>query len=62
MDCASRLLTDAKELIPNWNDRVHAYHGDDDEALGDKHYGEGVWEEYSLYLDDRLPEPLAIDF
>nr|WP_305648265.1 hypothetical protein [Rhodoferax sp.] len=55
-------MTDAKELIPNWNDRVHGYHGDDIEALSDKHYGEGVWEQYSLYLDDRLPEPLAIDF
>ena len=35
---------------------------DDIEALCDKHYGEGVWDEYSLYLDDQLPEPLAIDF
>jgi hypothetical protein len=35
---------------------------DDIEALCDKHYGEGVWEEYSLYLDDKLPTPLPIDF
>ena len=35
---------------------------DDIEALCDKHYGEGVWDEYSLYLDDRLPKPLEIDF
>ena len=34
----------------------------DIEALCDKHYGEGVWDEYSLYLDDKLPTPLAIDF
>ena len=32
------------------------------EALCDKQYGEGVWDEYSLYLDDKLPTPLAIDF
>ena len=35
---------------------------DDIEALCDKHYGEGVWDEYSLYLDDKLPTPLEIDF
>jgi hypothetical protein len=34
----------------------------DIEALCDKHYGEGVWDEFSLYLDDKLPTPLAIDF
>ena len=34
----------------------------DIEALCDKHYGEDVWDEYSLYLDDKLPTPLAIDF
>jgi len=35
---------------------------DDIEALCDKHYGEDVWDEYSLYLDDKLPKPLAIAF
>lgn len=35
---------------------------DDIEALCDKNYGQDVWDEYSLYLDDRLPTPLAIDF
>jgi hypothetical protein len=35
---------------------------DDIESLCNKHYGDGVWDEYSLYLDDRLPKPLAIDF
>ena len=35
---------------------------DDIEALCDNHYGEGVWDEYSIYLDDKLPMPLAIDF
>jgi hypothetical protein len=34
----------------------------DIEALCDKHYGEDVWDEYSLYLDDKLPTPLAMDF
>jgi hypothetical protein len=34
----------------------------DIEALCDTHYGEGVWDEFSLYLDDQLPVPLAIDF
>ena len=34
----------------------------DIEALCDKHYGADVWDEYSLYLDDKLPTPLAIDF
>jgi hypothetical protein len=32
------------------------------EALCDKQYGEGVWDEYSLYLDDKLPTPLPMDF
>ena len=32
------------------------------EALCDQHYGAGVWDEYSLYLDDKLPTPLPIDF
>jgi hypothetical protein len=32
------------------------------EALCDEHYGADVWDEYSLYLDDKLPTPLAIDF
>ena len=31
-------------------------------ALCDKQYGEGVWDEYSLYLDDKLPTPLPVDF
>jgi hypothetical protein len=22
----------------------------------------GVWDEFSLYLDDKLPKPLPIDF
>lgn len=35
---------------------------DEIEALCDKHYGAGVWDEYSLYLDDKLPKPLPIDF
>ncbi len=35
---------------------------DDIEALCDAQYGEGVWDEYSLYLDDKLPTPLEIDF
>ena len=34
----------------------------DIEALCDKNYGEGVWDEFSLYLDDKLPTPLEIDF
>jgi hypothetical protein len=34
----------------------------DIEALCDQHYGADVWDEYSLYLDDKLPTPLAIDF
>jgi len=34
----------------------------DIEALCDKHYGADVWDAYSLYLDDQLPTPLAIDF
>jgi len=34
----------------------------DIEALCDKHYGADVWDEYSLYLDEDLPTPLAIDF
>jgi len=35
---------------------------DEIEALCDQHYGEGVWDEYSLYPDDKLPKPLPIDF
>jgi hypothetical protein len=35
---------------------------EDIEALCDKHYGAGVWDEFALYLDDELPTPLAIDF
>jgi hypothetical protein len=35
---------------------------DEIEALCDKQYGAGVWDEYSLYLDDKLPKPLPIDF
>ena len=34
----------------------------DIEALCDKHYGEGVWDEYSLSLDEDPPTPLPIDF
>ena len=34
----------------------------DIESLCDKHYGEGIWDEYSLYLDEQLPTPLPIDF
>jgi hypothetical protein len=35
---------------------------DDIEALCDQHYGAGIWDEYSLYLDDKLPKPLAMNF
>ena len=35
---------------------------DDIEALCDQHYGAGIWDEYSLYLDNKLPKPLAINF
>jgi hypothetical protein len=27
--------------------------------LCDEHIGEGAWDEYELYLDDELPEPVA---
>ena len=34
----------------------------DIEALCDQRYGEGVWDEFSLYLDESLPGALEIDF
>ena len=34
----------------------------DIEVLCDQRYGEGVWDEFSLYLDESLPGALEIDF
>ena len=35
---------------------------DDIETLCDQHYGAGIWDEYSIYLDDKLPKPLPMNF
>lgn len=32
---------------------------DDIAAQCDENFGEGAWDEYELYLDDDLPEPIA---